>query len=57
MTEISGSGVTEGMQVIVGERTADKDDEEAADSGTEQASNPFLPQAAQGQPAAARTAM
>jgi HlyD family secretion protein len=50
MTEISGSGVKEGMQVIVGEEgqeDTERQDSEATTDG-EKASNPFLPKPPKG---------
>jgi HlyD family secretion protein len=47
MTEISGSGVNEGLQVIVGEEgTEEQEGEEATDG--EKTSNPFLPKPPKG---------
>ena len=47
MTEITGSGVKEGLQVVVAEQgKADEEGEEAADG--EKASNPFLPKPPKG---------
>jgi hypothetical protein len=50
MTEVSGSGVKEGMQVIVGEEgqgdTEGQDNETAADG--DKTSNPFLPKPPKG---------
>ncbi len=47
MTEISGSGVREGMQVVAGEQgKEDQEDEDAAEG--EKTSNPFLPKIPKG---------
>ena len=53
MTEISGSGVREGMQVVAGEQG--KEDQEGEDAAEgEKTSNPFA-QNSQGQQTATRT--